>query len=241
MKLFNISKIRFSIYCIFACLSLTLTACDDPEDTPQEVTLTPVSTSIMSLEDMQQDSLLNETSAETNQPLDEPKTAENLEVQPIEEIADKPISSDDNTLAVSLSRGLATGFNYQLANNQQWTQSEKDCFGRINNNFAVAELDKIIKTELNEDEFQQASKFYQSSAGKQLEQWRDTHLDKVVKNNNISVNDMNFAENDLVEIAEFNGSSANIKINQLLQNPQIEKLISQKIAPQLLACGMIDN
>lgn len=235
MKFLTKTKINFFIACMMTCL--TLTACDNTEDTQQEVMLTPVKTTIdnnntdeeANLQEL--DALLDKASEETAQP----QVADNLQVKPL-----KKIANNTNILAMTLSKGLATGFNYQLANNNQWKQAEKDCFGKLNNDFAVTELEKILKEELSEEEWQQATNFYQSSAGKQLAEWRDTHLDDVVKNNNISMSDMDFSEEDLAEITQFMSSSANIKINQLIQSAEIERLVTKKIAPQLLACGMAE-
>ncbi len=242
MKILTTTKTKFFIGCIVTCL--TLTACDDAEEEPQTVTLIPVNTE-KQINAQEVDSMLNDVSAETAQPTNETATVEELQIQPIKPKStdNKAIASsaDSNVLAVSLSKGLATGFNYQLIHNKQWTENEKECFGRIKNDFAVTELEKILKTELNEDEFQQATEFYQSSVGKQLEQWRDIHIDEVIKNNNIAVKNMNFTEKNLAKVSDFMGSSANIKINQLVKSPQIEQLVAQKISPQLFACGMAEK
>ncbi len=253
MKFLTLTKTTFFISCVLACL--TLTACDDTEKKPQsqaEIATTPTQENqhnqINNTENVdaevnidELDSLLNEVSAETGQPLNATEMVEEPKIEPVADNNKPIISADNNILAQSLSKGLATGFNYQLANNKQWQQAEKDCFGKINNDFLVTELAKLVKTTLNQDEWQQATKFYYSSASKQLEQWRDNHIADVVKNQNITINDMNISESDLSAINEFMGSSANTKINQLIASSQIEQLIAQKIAPQMLACGMANN
>ncbi len=235
--------------CILACF--TLTACDDTEEKPKQLIAPPLVTvqtetnngndAEVNIDEL--DDLLNEISVETGQPIKESETVEEPQAEPVEQgIDNKPIVPlDNNILAKSLSKGLATGFNYKLANNTQWKQAEKDCFGKINNNFLVTELEKLLKAELNKDEWQQATQFYQSSASKQLEQWRDSHLAEVVKNQKIAVDNMDISKENLAEINQFMSSSANIKINQLLQSPQIEQLTAEKISPQLLACGMAEN
>ncbi len=248
MNFLNLTKTNFFIGCIIICLALT--ACDNADEKSQQVITPPLVTvqtetnsndEEVSIEEL--DDLLNEISVETGTSINELKTLEEAQTKPVVQVTDNNpiISSDTNVVAKLLSKGLATGFNYQLVNNKQWQQAEKECFGRVSDDFLVTELEIIIKTELNEDEFQQATRFYYSSAGKQLEQWRDTHIAEAVTNNNISVNNMNINEEDLSAINEFMQSSANIKINQLLQSPQIERLIAEKIAPQLLACGMADS
>ncbi len=254
LTLTKTTKTKFFISCILTCL--TLTACDDKDDRkeePQKVITPPLVTvqeetnntndAEVSIDEL--DDLLNEISAETGQPLNEPKpeTLKEPKSQPVEKVIEnKPIiSQNSNMLAVSLSKGLATGFNYQVANNKQWQQAEKDCFGNVNDDFAVNELAKIINTEFNQDEIQQVINFYHSPAGRQLEQWRDAHIADLVKNNNVSMNDMNISEEELSAITDFMASPANIKINQLIQRPQIEQLIVEKISPQLLACGMANN
>ncbi len=249
MKFLTLTKTNFFISCILACC--TLTACDDTEEKPQQVITPPlvtVQTNTNNTDDAEVnidelDDLLNEISAETGQPIKESETVENPQAEPVEQLMEsKPIIPiDTSVLAKSLSKGLATGFNYQLVNNKQWQQAEKECFGRVTNDFLVTELETLVKTELNQDELQQAINFYNSLSGKQLEQWRDTHLAQILENKNISVENMNIAKENLTEINQFMGSSANIKINQLLQSPQIEQLIAEKIAPQLLACGMAEN
>ncbi len=246
LTLTKTTKTKMFISCILTCFILT--ACDDSEEKPQKVITPPLVTvqtetnsndAEVNIDEL--DDLLNEISVETGQPLNEIETVEEPQEQ-VQVTDNKPIVEwDTNILAVSLSKGLATGFNYQLLNNKQWKQGEKDCFGKINDDFVVNELDKIVKVQLSQDEFQQATQFYHSSASKQLEQWRDSHLNEVITNNNISINNMNIAEEDLSLITDFMGSSANIKINQLLQSPQIEQLVKEKISPQLLACGMADN
>ncbi len=246
MKILTLTKTNFFIGCVLTCF--TLTACDDAEEKQKQVITPPLVTvqtetnnAEVNIDEL--DNLLNEISVETGKPLNEPQPPAKPKVEPIKQVVEnKPIVPiNTNILAKSLSKGLATGFNYQLVNNKQWQQAEKECFGRVGDDFVVTELETLVKTELNQDELQQATKFYNSVAGKQLEKWRDSHLTQVVENKNLSVENMNIAKENVAEINEFMESSANIKINQLLQSPQIEQLIAEKIAPQLLACGMAEN
>ncbi len=145
----------------------------------------------------------------------------------------------DDTIAKNISKGLAMGFNYQIKNSGNWTDEQIRCFGRLSNNFAVPEVQQMVTDSLTTEEFDKATEFYRSSAGKRLERWAEKHVDALSDGVTPSVNDLHLSRQEKLDFMRFMGSSADRKLNNLIKSYRMEVFLVNKTKGRLMACDML--
>ncbi len=245
MKFQNLfSKRRFTTSLLVACIA-TMTACgDEPKQanvTTEQVTnnlqtndkTEPKKVEIAKPEEQQEDVSLDDL--------------DNLLMEVSIPKTDKPANSawsdsskytGDDTIAKHISKGLAIGFNYSIQNSDDWSDEQVRCFGRVNHNFVVADVQRLVVDRLTAKEFDKATEFYSSSASRRIEQWATNHVAEFVEGETPSVDDLHLSRQEKVEFMRFMGSSADRKLDRLINSYQMQNLVINKTKGRFMACNM---
>ncbi len=233
--------------CLFACL-LMMTACsDEPKTEPKA----PV-TSSQNTESQPKQVASEASDEQTDQQANEDLNLDDLDSLLTDVATTKPKQTansawsdggvknqGDVTIAKHISKGLAMGFNYELQNSSRWDDEQIRCFGKLDYGFAVNDIQRLIISGLTNDEFNKATKFYGSSTGKYIDRWMTRHVAELAEGETPTVDDLNLSEQGRVEFVRFMGSSADRKLERLINSYQMENIIVSKTKGRLMACDML--
>lgn len=147
--------------------------------------------------------------------------------------------SQDNSYAKAISKGLAIGFNYELQNDDHWTDKQRNCFGKINENFLTNDIQQILLARLTPAELNYLNDFQRSPVGRKINKWAENNVDAFIDGIDPDVDDLNLTTKETLLVISFAASPTERKLKQFINEDSLGLLMLSKTQYKMVNCGMI--
>lgn len=155
------------------------------------------------------------------------------------QLANSDAMSQDNSYAKAISKGLAIGFNYELQNDDHWTDKQRNCFGTLDHNFLTQDIQQILVSRLTPAELNYLNDFQRSPVGRKINKWAENNVDAFIDGIDPDVDDLNLTTKETLLVISFAASPTERKLKQFINEDSLGLLMLSKTQYKMVNCGMI--